>query len=1073
MASNCDPICFAFALLHLIFSPPHVLFLLSLLITFYIFLKTKIFHYQRISKAFQLISVSSSHNPHDSLSNPEPKTIMAGVFSAQHHKVEDMPMRDVSMFDADELRMGIADQYYDPMDISPLPTHNQQSQSIAQSMELTSDLKSPKPPYWVAITRGGGVPKATRVDGQPTRIRTGARFSPKARMDPFTGRFKPSIVTQPLRDRPNNFSLSNRYSSAHSSNVLKALPYNPYKAYNPLYKPVTGTASFSTTRDSSFNSLKSIFDRKTPSFESNTSIATAEYSNSRKRSVDEGSNEQSHDTASETDSPSAKYRRVNRIKDFPDSAVASQEDSQGALTGADSGQHAHPTLGSIVPTSSPAQGGSSTYPQQVTPPVAFNSRVSTSAGTVGDQIGQVSLADIDVDTTDTHIPGEWPEGSPSSATGAFAPIPAQCLLRPGEGPMMSGALLVTSATPALSDSGDIVVTGAGDQQASNALWAVCENAFQAVSAATAPGSLKKTIANVFNRVWMRLTTLPVAQYVQSRRRPRSPSRSSSPRASPSRVASLRALPEEQRRRIKDYEWRRQRGYPTVQNLPFPDLTVDIPQFPTSGSPSLMENIGDSGVERQVKSARGVQKHPRSSMKDTKHRHAKTGIKPVGIQKSPLVKSVSPNLKRRLMLRPRYPERAQRELLLQKAWRTGNFSELLQKQGVSTYVEPPKRKEKKRVRFKEPLTEYFSEPSLPDLAPYLHAESPIVDRITHEKPLADEQQENVPPTIALEARAEVEVPCDEGVEIDDRLFDEPDFFPFGSAVSAVRLFSEAKPLPPGRTESIYAEEWKKIEEKQKQEERPARIRPKGPVVRPLTEYWLNRVSQAMAGPSSKQVATTLSGDPLTKKDLTTCFTPEAWLNDEVINSYLALIVEYLRRTNNNSGRNDKPKFHAFNSFFFSNLRDKGYQSVRRWATRAKIGGATLLNVDTVFVPVHNSAHWTLIVIKPGDRTIENFDSMGSVSARHVSVIKDWLRNELGDLYVAKDWKVLPSVSPQQTNGSDCGVFLLSTAKAVAIGLEPLSYCGRDIILLREKIVAELMAGGLEGDFDPCSGGEVLL
>ncbi|PKY00061.1 cysteine proteinase [Aspergillus campestris IBT 28561] len=230
---------------------------------------------------------------------------------------------------------------------------------------------------------------------------------------------------------------------------------------------------------------------------------------------------------------------------------------------------------------------------------------------------------------------------------------------------------------------------------------------------------------------------------------------------------------------------------------------------------------------------------------------------------------------------------------------------------------------------------------------------------------------------------------------------------------------------------------------------------------------------MSGPASRKIATTLSGDPLTKKDLATCFTPMEWLNDEVINAYLGLIVDYLRRTHNNAGRHDKPRFHAFNSFFFTNLREKGYASVRRWATRAKIGGQSLLEVDTVFVPVHHQHHWTLILVKPSDRTIEHFDSLGALSARHVATVQTWLRGELGDSFVQSEWRVLPSRSPQQDNGSDCGVFLLSTAKAVAVGLEPLSYGATDTPLLRRKIVAELMNGGFEGEFDPLLEGEVLM
>ncbi|OJJ51115.1 hypothetical protein ASPZODRAFT_54635 [Penicilliopsis zonata CBS 506.65] len=203
----------------------------------------------------------------------------------------------------------------------------------------------------------------------------------------------------------------------------------------------------------------------------------------------------------------------------------------------------------------------------------------------------------------------------------------------------------------------------------------------------------------------------------------------------------------------------------------------------------------------------------------------------------------------------------------------------------------------------------------------------------------------------------------------------------------------------------------------------------------------------------------------KKDLLTCYTPLSWLNDEVINAYLAYLVEYLRRNAGNLEPGQKPLFHAFNTFFFANLRDKGYESVRRWASRAKIGGEALLEVDTVFIPVHDSHHWTLIVVRPAERTIENFDSLGSLSSRHVGLVKTWLRGELGPRYVDEDWDILPSVSPQQDNGCDCGAFLLSTAKAVAVGVEPTAYGPSDIPTLRKKIVAELINGGLVGEFVP--------
>ncbi|PWY94208.1 hypothetical protein BO94DRAFT_554017 [Aspergillus sclerotioniger CBS 115572] len=401
--------------------------------------------------------------------------------------------------------------------------------------------------------------------------------------------------------------------------------------------------------------------------------------------------------------------------------------------------------------------------------------------------------------------------------------------------------------------------------------------------------------------------------------------------------------------------------------------------------------------------------------------------------------------------------------------------------ASPHSVPKKPKFKRKVCFREPVVAEYIDDTRdwteldPDLAPHLNEALDLEDTTTNDSSATgtitrtkktetrSDQKENVPPA----------------PELDEPSLDpwsQPFEYPLGRPVSAVRLFYPVQqPIPDGRTESVYAARWKEIEEEQKKRELPSRVKPDGPAVRPLSSEWEARIKhlENRSVPVARKVAATLSGDPLTKKDLATCYTQGDWLNDEIINSYLALIVDYLRRKNHNAGRHDKPRFHAFNSFFFSNLRDKGYESVARWAKRAKIGGPLLLDVDTVYIPVHNNQHWTLVVVRPVERSIEHFDSLGALSRRHIAVVKTWLRGELGPQYVEEEWRVLPSLSPQQDNGSDCGVFLLSTAKAVAIGLEPLSYGAADTPLLRRKIVAELMAGGLEGEFDPALGGQVLL
>jgi Ulp1 family protease len=185
---------------------------------------------------------------------------------------------------------------------------------------------------------------------------------------------------------------------------------------------------------------------------------------------------------------------------------------------------------------------------------------------------------------------------------------------------------------------------------------------------------------------------------------------------------------------------------------------------------------------------------------------------------------------------------------------------------------------------------------------------------------------------------------------------------------------------------------------------------------------------------------------------------------VINGYLENVVDRVCREAGDNGPGGPPKHHAFNTFFYSTLREKGAEGVKRWAQRAGFEGAALLRVDTVFVPIHDHAHWTLMVVKPTARTIEHFDSLGGPSAAHVARVISWLRRELGSLFKEEEWRTLPGASPQQDNGSDCGVFLLTTAKLLAFG-QPLNYGPEDIPLIRQRIAAELLNGGFTGDFDP--------
>ncbi|CAN6226538.1 unnamed protein product [Urochloa humidicola] len=112
-----------------------------------------------------------------------------------------------------------------------------------------------------------------------------------------------------------------------------------------------------------------------------------------------------------------------------------------------------------------------------------------------------------------------------------------------------------------------------------------------------------------------------------------------------------------------------------------------------------------------------------------------------------------------------------------------------------------------------------------------------------------------------------------------------------------------------------------------------------------------------------------------KEKIECLRPRGWLNDEVINLYIELLKERVKR--------EPEKFlkcHFFNTFFYKKLTcgiaGYDYQSVRRWTTFKKLGYG-LIECEKIFIPVHRDIHWCLAVINMKDKTFQYLDSLGGL------------------------------------------------------------------------------------------------
>ncbi|XP_077534570.1 sentrin-specific protease 1-like [Haemaphysalis longicornis] len=170
----------------------------------------------------------------------------------------------------------------------------------------------------------------------------------------------------------------------------------------------------------------------------------------------------------------------------------------------------------------------------------------------------------------------------------------------------------------------------------------------------------------------------------------------------------------------------------------------------------------------------------------------------------------------------------------------------------------------------------------------------------------------------------------------------------------------------------------------------------------------------------------------------------WLNDEVINFYLNLIME--RSATEDARENGWPRVYAFNTFFCPKLAACGYAAVKRWTH-----SVDLFSFDILLVPLHCTLHWCLAAVDFRKRSIAYYDSLVSKGNKWQYLFQ--LQDYLGDESQGKkstamegdDWTLGNAEDlPKQENTSDRGVFMcpysecLSRDAPVAFGQQHMPY-----------------------------------
>lgn len=177
----------------------------------------------------------------------------------------------------------------------------------------------------------------------------------------------------------------------------------------------------------------------------------------------------------------------------------------------------------------------------------------------------------------------------------------------------------------------------------------------------------------------------------------------------------------------------------------------------------------------------------------------------------------------------------------------------------------------------------------------------------------------------------------------------------------------------------------------------------------------------------------------------------WLNDEVINFYMNLIME----------RGNLPKFpkvYAMNTFFYPKLVKDGHSSVRRWTRKVDIFAH-----DIIVVPIHLRMHWCMAIIDFRNQEINYYDSMGTPNRVCLESLIKYLQEEHLDKkncnYDTSNWSLTNMKDiPQQMNGSDCGMFSCTFAEFLSRDAK-ITFSQDDMPYLRRKMIVEIIQGRL--------------
>ena len=207
-----------------------------------------------------------------------------------------------------------------------------------------------------------------------------------------------------------------------------------------------------------------------------------------------------------------------------------------------------------------------------------------------------------------------------------------------------------------------------------------------------------------------------------------------------------------------------------------------------------------------------------------------------------------------------------------------------------------------------------------------------------------------------------------------------------------------------------------------------------------------------------------------KDLHTLREGE-WLNDEVINFYLALLTDRNIKQLSTNGNSLGVLF--LNSFFWTKLTENGYnyKNVKRWTKVAKLekmghcGMHNIFEMDKVIFPINvSNNHWCCGCINIKEKKFEFYDSMHGSAYRVFRIMRRYLIDEYDDKMILDDDSPILNLNEwtnydgkkyaKQRNSDDCGVFTLKCCEFLSDGKFP-TFTQADMPHFRRQIMVNII------------------